>query len=315
MSLSADWGAGEDLYLQLTVQDTGRGLTDEEMAHLFQRFCQASPKTYKQYGGSGLGLFISRELTELQGGQIGVSSKGAGKGSTFAFYVQARKCADQSTGLENPSSVALNHVFNTPVTGSTALPRATDNPSPLARLPSSNKRSHSLITQSPEAEHRSPHLAQPITVLVVEDNIINQKVMSQQLKRLGCIVHIANHGLEAITFLQQTALWNHPAQAGPRDQSSTPPPSPLLPLSVVLMDLEMPVMDGLTCIAEIRELEKKGMLRKHVPVIAVTANARLEQIGVALKAGMDEVVTKPFRIPDLVPQMEKLIDRVAEIGG
>jgi hypothetical protein len=57
---------------------------------LFMRFSQASPRTHIQYGGSGLGLFISRELTELQGGEIGVSS-GAGEGSTFAFYVRARR--------------------------------------------------------------------------------------------------------------------------------------------------------------------------------------------------------------------------------
>jgi hypothetical protein len=64
---------------------------------LFMRFSQASPRTHIQYGGSGLGLFISRELTELQGGEIGVSSV-AGEGSTFAFYVRARR----STKPSNP---------------------------------------------------------------------------------------------------------------------------------------------------------------------------------------------------------------------
>lgn len=66
-------------------------MAEDELKLLFQRFQQASPKTYKQYGGSGLGLFISRELSELQGGQIGVYSE-AGKGSTFSFYVKARRC-------------------------------------------------------------------------------------------------------------------------------------------------------------------------------------------------------------------------------
>jgi signal transduction histidine kinase len=88
--LGADWGDGDEIYLEIAVQDTGRGLTDEEKKLLFQRFSQASPRTHVQYGGSGLGLFISRELTELQGGEIGVSSE-AGKGSTFAFYVRCRK--------------------------------------------------------------------------------------------------------------------------------------------------------------------------------------------------------------------------------
>jgi hypothetical protein len=77
------------------VQDTGRGLTVEEKKMLFMRFSQASPRTHIQYGGSGLGLFISRELTELQGGEIGVSSV-AGEGSTFAFYVRARRSTKPS---------------------------------------------------------------------------------------------------------------------------------------------------------------------------------------------------------------------------
>lgn len=66
-------------------------------------------------------------------------------------------------------------------------------------------------------------------------------------------------------------------------------------------------MDGLTCIRHIRERQKSGKLNSHVPVIAVTANARSEQISGAIDAGMDQVVTKPFRIPELVPQMESLI--------
>lgn len=64
---ASDWGTGEDVYLLFAVQDTGRGLDEREKTLLFQRFSQASPRTHVQYGGSGLGLFISRELTELQG--------------------------------------------------------------------------------------------------------------------------------------------------------------------------------------------------------------------------------------------------------
>jgi PAS domain S-box-containing protein len=85
----SEWGDGEELFLQIAVCDTGRGLSDDEIKVMFQRFSQASPKTYSQYGGSGLGLFISRELCELQGGQIGVSS-GNGK-TTFTFFVRAKK--------------------------------------------------------------------------------------------------------------------------------------------------------------------------------------------------------------------------------
>ena len=90
LSEDKDWGSGEEVYIHFAVQDTGRGLNEQEKKMLFLRFSQASPRTHVQYGGSGLGLFISRELTELQGGEIGVASE-AGVGSTFAFYVKARR--------------------------------------------------------------------------------------------------------------------------------------------------------------------------------------------------------------------------------
>lgn len=105
----AEWGIGESLYLKFSVQDTGRGLDEKEVSILFQRFSQASPRTHVQYGGSGLGLFISRELTELQGGQIGVSSE-KGVGSCFAFYVKARRTesAPETSPLSTPSQSAVN---------------------------------------------------------------------------------------------------------------------------------------------------------------------------------------------------------------
>lgn len=74
----------------------------------------------------------------------------------------------------------------------------------------------------------------------------------------------------------------------------------------------MPIMDGLSCVKRIRALEAEGSLAQHVPVIAVTANARSEQINAAMDAGMDLVITKPFRIPELLPQMDSLLRRMAE---
>lgn len=68
----------------------------------------------------------------------------------------------------------------------------------------------------------------------------------------------------------------------------------------------MPVMDGLACTSKIRDMERKGELRRHVPIIAVTANARSEQIATLLAAGMDDVVSKPFRIAELIPKIDEL---------
>lgn len=135
-------------------------------------------------------------------------------------------------------------------------------------------------------------------VLVVEDNLINQKVMAQQLRKAGCIVHVANHGADALNFLKTTTFARG---CGPN----------AVPLSLILMDQEMPVMDGLTCIRHIREWQNSGELTRPVPVIAVTANARPEQIQKAKQAGMDDVVTKPVRIAELVPQMYTLVDKAS----
>jgi CheY-like chemotaxis protein len=140
--------------------------------------------------------------------------------------------------------------------------------------------------------------------------------MSQQLRRLGCTVHLANHGLEALEFLRKTSFWaDHTASKQTHEEAPSPktrPQSDIIPLSVVLMDLEMPVLGGLETVKRIRSLQTEGAIIGHVPVIAVTANARSEQIAIAIDHGMDSVVTKPFRIPELVPQMEGLVKRVRQ---
>src|SRR5271154_6180557 len=94
----------QDLYLLLSIHDTGPGLKKAEMAALFQRFSQATPRTHVTYGGSGLGLFISKRLVELQGGRIYVDSV-EGKGSTFTFYIE----------VERSNTVAKQSSPSTPV--------------------------------------------------------------------------------------------------------------------------------------------------------------------------------------------------------
>src|SRR5579862_2049221 len=98
----------ETLFLAFSVSDTGSGITDEERALLFQRFTQASPETHVNYGGSGLGLYICRKLTELQGGQIAVQSR-HGEGSTFSFYIETKMAQPPtpvSREMQDPMAVA-----------------------------------------------------------------------------------------------------------------------------------------------------------------------------------------------------------------
>lgn len=94
-----DTSDNDNVYLSCSVSDTGKGLTEDDHDVLFNRFAQSSPKTYIEYGGSGLGLFISRHITELMGGQIGVSRR-QDLGSTFSFFIKTRKVQQDQVGPE-----------------------------------------------------------------------------------------------------------------------------------------------------------------------------------------------------------------------
>jgi signal transduction histidine kinase len=166
---SPEWGLGQEVYLTFSVKDSGIGLQGKEIHKIFERFRQANVKTHVKYGGSGLGLFISKELTEKQGGEIGVSSL-HGQGSTFGFYVKAR--------------------------------RVEQRPPTFIEMPKGTRQGNTVSHQ--------------LRVLLVEDNLINQQVLGKQLKKAGCMVAVANHGLEALKALNEDVF------------------------DVCLMDLEMP---------------------------------------------------------------------------
>ncbi|KAF2427708.1 hypothetical protein EJ08DRAFT_671585 [Tothia fuscella] len=296
---------GDMVYICFAVEDTGCGLSGEEMRRLFTRFSQASPKTHSQYGGSGLGLFICKELTELQGGRIGVESV-PGASSTFKFYLKAKRVQNSKLdptfqGTEPGFYDKECRHYKRGSIGSIDISEL-GVPSPPIEPPA-----------------RPPLVPDVLHVLVVEDNLINQKVMATQLARANCVVHVANHGLDCLNFLATTTFAQHPK---PQYHPSTRKNSPPINLSIILLDLEMPVMGGLECITKIRKMQRTGELVQWVPVIAITANARTEQIKDATAQGMslsllllmrlyDEVITKPFRIKELVPQMYALIDRMA----
>jgi CheY-like chemotaxis protein len=137
-------------------------------------------------------------------------------------------------------------------------------------------------TVSSTNDSSKPNLdMQTLHILVVEDNKINQNVLVRQLRLLGCTVYTADHGLEALELLSRSNFNISPT----RDTGVLTPP---IHLSVILMDLEMPVMDGLTCVRRIRQMEAEGKVA-HVPIIAVTANARSDQTSGAMEAGMVSV--------------------------
>lgn len=276
-----EWGLGRRGYVWLRVDDTGCGMTDEEQTKLFSRFTQATPRTHIKYGGSGLGLFISKSLAALQGGSIGVRSI-AEKGSTFEFFISTR-IADP------PRDVATGEALRRPTI-------------------------HRAI--SGEAAMKAIGL----NILMVEDNLVNQKVLSKQLQKVGCNVSVAGNGVEALEWLKSSVQWRGGV---PDSENDTSTPSRRHEVDIILMDIEMPVMDGLACAREIRAWESKGLLApppsqpsirrqlssenvvpersmqelsvseqlqlqwtRRLPILAVSANARGEQVEQALAAGM-----------------------------
>ncbi|EHL01448.1 putative Hybrid signal transduction histidine kinase K [Glarea lozoyensis 74030] len=271
-----EWGDGQAIYLTISVTDTGRGLSCSEKKNLFTLFQQASPKTHVQYGGSGLGLFISRQLTEMQGGEIGVSSE-SGKGSTFEFYVKGRRLLsppedDEVLRRSNGVQLMVREDALREACGGVEI--------------SAPKREEEAGIDGMTLPFRVP-LRQTFHILVVEDNLVNQKVVMKQLRKAGHVVSVANHGLEAIEFIQKTNYWNgNDTTNGNVSERRGSGQRKGYELDVVLMDLEMPVMDGLSCVKWFRESQRDGRIKGHVPVIAVTANARKDQIMTYLEAGM-----------------------------
>lgn len=253
---SSEYGLEDQIYVYFAVQDTGQGLKSEEAVHIFDKFMQANRRTHVKYGGSGLGLYISRELVEMQCGKIGVGSE-EGLGSTFAFYIKSRKS--------------------------------------LVRV---KRRASSISTVKPAATEE----ATTYEMLLVEDNLLNAKVLAKQLRKNECTVHVANHGGEAIDFILRL-------NGLPPEYSTTEWAPISAHLDCILMDWEMPILDGLSATRRLRQLERDGAIKGRHLIIGVTANARSEQRQTAMEAGMDSVVTKPFRVAELMAEIRKLMQR------
>ncbi len=213
-----------------TVADSGAGIARDRLAQLVGRFSQVDPSATRRHGGTGLGLAITRELVELMGGRVSVTSV-EGRGSAFTFE----------------------------------LPLAWVGPKPAA------------VAQA-EAE---PEL-RPIRVLAAEDNKTNQLLLTAMLDPLGVDLMITGDGAEAVA-----------AFAAER-------------FDLVLMDVQMPVMNGVDATRAIRALEAERGLRA-TPILALSPNVMRHQIEEYLAAGMNGFVAKPIEMAALVAAIEKAV--------
>jgi CheY-like chemotaxis protein/anti-sigma regulatory factor (Ser/Thr protein kinase) len=224
VTLTVGRGAGDEL--KFAVRDSGIGLSEAGIAKLFQRFSQAESSTTRKYGGTGLGLVISRKLAELMGGSMTVESEGTGRGSTFRFSIRA----------------------------------------PVATLDTKRAAPKTVVDPAMAERH-------PLRILLAEDNVVNQKLALRLLQQMGYRADLAGNGVEAIERIERE------------------------PYDVVLMDVQMPEMDGLEASCRITARWPVGQ-RPHI--VAMTANAMQGDREECLAAGMDDYVTKPIRVDALV---------------
>ena len=212
---------------QFRVSDTGRGLSQKEQNSIFQAFTQADGSTTRNYGGTGLGLTISKQLVEMMNGKLWVESI-LGKGSSFIFEIDLIELVDNLP--KQPVMVMIEE----------------DN--------SLEQDINALV-----GKH----------ILVAEDNFINQEIILGLLENSKIEIDIAQDGEEAIELHKKNNY------------------------NIILMDIQMPILDGYSASKEIRKTDKE------IPIIAITASAMKEDIDMSIKSGMNDHLNKPIDVKKL----------------
>jgi len=215
-------------HIQIQVKDSGIGISEKNISKLFQPFMQADDSTSRYFGGTGLGLTISKELSNLMKGDITIQSI-EGEGSTFTFICKLQ------TSLQKP--------------------KATTDVANILNKTTSDENSISTLK-----------------VLVAEDNRVNQKLIRIILNKLGINAVVVENGLLAIKRVQQEKF------------------------DVILMDCQMPVLDGYEATQQIHAIPKF----KNLPIFALTADVDTRSKEKAFRVGFNKHLSKPINIEELV---------------
>ena len=234
VTAKADKAGSDKVNLHVFVRDTGIGIPSHRLEAIFAPFEQAYPNTSTTFGGSGLGLTISRQLAAIMEGTIEVHST-EGEGTTF--HIQC------PVGIVSAASTAIQ-AGKPPVT-------LVNNP-----------------VEPPVAKARRGK------ILLAEDHDINQILIVEMINRLGYQTVLAVNGEDAIEKVEAAAKEK-------------------MPFDLVLMDVQMPVMDGFEATKSIRQ---KGYSKEQLPILAITANAYPEDIEHCLQSGMQGHIPKPVMI-------------------
>lgn len=277
--------ATETITIQFQIEDTGIGIEEEVRKKLFRPFSQADSSTARRYGGTGLGLTISKNLVQLMHGDIFLDSK-LGVGTIATFWIPFKRCefvpnagplVDISTIPDRLQSELSISVSSSDDRGGTPPITPVDG---HGKVSSSHHRSYSGnlpvqrtglisvddVTQLSESERKDIH------VLVVEDNQINQQIALKTIKKLNFSVDAVWNGKEALDYLVE-------------DGKQRP--------DIILMDCQMPILDGYRATQYIRTKEPFSSSNiKDVPIVAMTASAIQGDKERCKRAGMDDYLAK-----------------------
>lgn len=242
--------------VHFSVEDTGIGIPAGKQACIFEAFTQVDGSSVRRFGGTGLGLTISRQLVKMMSGTIWVEST-LGQGSIFHFLARfgVSTASDSRAPLE---TVPLQGTYVA------ALTRSTEKPA--------------LATPCSPRDEKGC-----LRILLAEDNVVNQVLASRLLKKHGHIVATAANGREALERLEVENF------------------------DMVLMDIQMPEIDGFEATAAIRK--KEAATGAHLPVVAMTAHAMQGDKEHCLAAGMDGYLSKPLNVNELLAAVQIVLEK------
>lgn len=255
--------------LHFAVEDTGVGIEASKLPLIFDRFQQVSSVYQSKHDGVGLGLAIVKELVERMGGTITVTSE-IGVGSQFNCVVPF-----SMEGVPKPQAVEALR----PVKACAAVPQPSNLRSAVvgATVAQNGCASNLSSERGIDFLKRSNDSVFNLNVLVVEDNLINQRISRALLEQVGCHVDIAETGKSAIDKMKNT-------------------------YDIVFMDIGLPDMNGFEAVSYIRKHETQG---KRVPIVALTAHVFAHDRKKCFDVGMDEVMSKPIMREDLIAVLKR----------